>query len=87
MPLNPKLPMFRDKAKTLPLEPGVYIMRDSSRHIIYIGKAKHLRLRVGSYFRAVNKHPEKTFRLVQNMDGFDYIVPQANLRHLSLNAA
>lgn len=63
--MNHRLPLLRDKARSLPLDPGVYIMRDASRHIIYIGKAKHLRLRVSSYFRSVEKHLEKVYRMVQ----------------------
>src|SRR5919205_4286220 len=34
----------------LPAEPGVYLMKDNSGNIIYIGKAKNLRKRVLSYF-------------------------------------
>ena len=39
------------KACMLPLLPGVYIIRDKSDTIIYIGKAKRLRIRVSQYFR------------------------------------
>ena len=39
------------KACMLPLLPGVYIIRDKSGTIIYIGKAKRLRIRVSQYFR------------------------------------
>lgn len=35
---------------TVPLKPGVYIMRDRLGHVIYVGKAKMLRKRLGSYF-------------------------------------
>ena len=35
-----------EKAKRLPLLPGVYIIKDKTGEIIYIGKAKRLRLRV-----------------------------------------
>ncbi|MEG1873474.1 MAG: GIY-YIG nuclease family protein, partial [Ruthenibacterium sp.] len=40
------------KAKMLPMLPGVYIIRDKQDEIIYIGKAKRLRTRVSQYFRA-----------------------------------
>ena len=39
------------KACMLPLLPGVYIIRDKSDTIIYIGKAKRLKTRVSQYFR------------------------------------
>ena len=42
---------LHEKAKMLPLLPGVYIIRDKRDGIIYIGKAKRLRTRVSQYFR------------------------------------
>jgi excinuclease ABC subunit C len=38
------------KARALPSEPGVYLMKDADDHVIYVGKAGSLRSRVGSYF-------------------------------------
>ena len=35
---------------SLPTNPGIYLMKDSGRKIIYIGKAKNLKNRVKSYF-------------------------------------
>ncbi|MDR2103923.1 MAG: GIY-YIG nuclease family protein, partial [Treponema sp.] len=37
-------------ARNAPAEPGVYIMRDEENRIIYVGKARVLRNRLGSYF-------------------------------------
>ena len=85
--MNEKLPYLRGKVKKMPAEPGVYIMRDTKKQIIYIGKAKLLRSRVGSYFRAVEKHPEKTYRLVQNIDDFDYIVTASEFEALVLECS
>ena len=42
---------LRARANELPLLPGVYIIRDKTDTIIYIGKAKRLRIRVSQYFR------------------------------------
>lgn len=39
---NPRLEYLREKVRRLPKEPGVYLMRDKSGKIIYIGKAKAL---------------------------------------------
>ena len=47
------------KACMLPLLPGVYIIRDKSDTIIYIGKAKRLRIRVSQYFREGVPHDNK----------------------------
>ena len=50
---NPRLDYLREKVRKLPLEPGVYLMRDQGGTIIYVGKAKALKNRVSSYFRSV----------------------------------
>ena len=50
---NPRLAYLRDKVKKLPLQPGIYIMKDKKGQIIYIGKAKALKNMVSSYFRSV----------------------------------
>jgi excinuclease ABC subunit C len=45
-----KTKRLKEKLKTLPHEPGVYLMRDKAGNIIYIGKAKNLRIRLKTYF-------------------------------------
>ena len=44
---------LKDKARALPLAPGVYLMQDKSGKVIYVGKAKKLRNRVSQYFRTL----------------------------------
>ncbi|NMB03959.1 MAG: GIY-YIG nuclease family protein, partial [Tissierellia bacterium] len=63
-----------DQLKTVPQEPGVYLMKDAYGKIIYVGKAKRLRNRLSSYFHGVDKHPNKTKTLVVNTSEFDYII-------------
>ena len=84
---NDRLPFLRDKAKQLPLSPGVYIMRGKNRAILYIGKAKALRNRVSSYFRNVAKLEEKTYRLVSNVIDFDTIVTASEFEALVLECS
>ena len=55
-----------EKAKMLPLLPGVYIIRDKTGEIIYIGKAKRLRTRVSQYFREGVPHDAKVTKMIQN---------------------
>ena len=62
------------KACMLPLLPGVYIIRDKSDTIIYIGKAKALKNRVSSYFGSHTNHTLKVIRMVEHADDFDYIL-------------
>ncbi|MEO6809881.1 MAG: GIY-YIG nuclease family protein, partial [Isosphaeraceae bacterium] len=40
-----------EKARQLPTTPGVYLLKDTQGRVVYIGKAKNLRSRVGSYFQ------------------------------------
>ncbi len=65
---------LRRKAMALPLNPGVYIMKDSKGTVIYIGKAKALKNRVSQYFGSDTNHTEKVRRMVSHVDSFDYIV-------------
>ena len=66
----------------LPNKPGVYIMRDASDTIIYIGKAKNLIKRVKSYFREKLDRP-KTQILMSHFDSLEYIVTQAIIMELT----
>lgn len=65
---------LKDKASQLPLTPGVYLMKDSSGTIIYVGKSKKLRNRVQSYFFKNKGHSPKVTKLVQMIKDFDYIL-------------
>ncbi len=85
--MNERLPYLREKANKLPLTPGVYQMKDSGGKIIYIGKAKALKNRVTSYFHAIENHNAKTYRLVQNINDFDFIVTPTELDALVLEAS
>lgn len=69
-----KLKELKAKANRLPLTPGVYIMKNKDKEIIYIGKAKALKNRVTQYFGSGNQHTEKVRRMVSNVDEFEYIV-------------
>lgn len=68
-----KIRQLRKQAMALPLEPGVYIMKDAQNTIIYIGKAKALKNRVSQYFGSDTNHPEKVRQMVSHVDHFDYI--------------
>ncbi|MBQ5755009.1 MAG: excinuclease ABC subunit C, partial [Oscillospiraceae bacterium] len=76
-----------EKAKMLPLLPGVYIIRDKKDEIIYIGKAKRLRTRVSQYFREGVPHDNKVTHMIQNAFQFDVIVCQSEFEALVLEAS
>ena len=42
---------LKEKALSLPLKPGVYLMKDKDDRVIYVGKAKKLKNRVSQYFQ------------------------------------
>lgn len=75
---------LKEQAKNLPLTPGVYLMKDKHGAIIYVGKAKKLRERVGSYFIKNKQHSSKTLRLVQQLTDFDVIGVDTELDALLL---
>ena len=75
------------KACMLPLLPGVYIIRDKSDTIIYIGKAKRLRTRVSQYFRAGVPHDTKVTQMIDHAFSFDVIVCQSEFEALVLEAS
>ncbi len=72
-----------EKANSLPLCPGVYIMRDKNKKIIYVGKSRKLKNRVSQYFQH-NKKNTKTFQMVSAVEDFDYIICKTEIEALSL---
>lgn len=85
--MNPKMKILRKKAMSLPLLPGVYIMKNADGEIIYIGKAKALKNRVSQYFGSQNCHPIKVRKMVENVDRFDYIVTGSEFEALVLECS
>lgn len=78
---------LRRKAMALPLTPGVYIMKNKDKKIIYIGKAKTLKNRVSSYFGSHSNHSLKVIRMVENVDNFDYILCDTEFEALVLECS
>lgn len=82
-----RIDFLRDKANRLPLEPGVYLMKDEGGNIIYVGKAKALKNRVTTYFRHNSQHNAKTLKLVSKIYDFDFIVTKSELDALVLECS
>ena len=78
---------LKDKALTLPYDPGVYIMRDKSDQVIYVGKAKKLKNRVSQYFQDTASHSPKTRLMVSKIDHFDVIVAASEFEALVLECS
>ena len=64
---------IEEELKKLPEKPGVYLMKDKSGNVIYVGKAVVLKNRVRQYFRKNNKTP-RIEKMVSLIDHFEYIV-------------
>ncbi len=75
---------IKEQLKNLPNKPGVYIMKDKEKNIIYIGKAKVLKNRVRQYFQASHSDSPKVKSMVANIEEFEYIVTDSELEALVL---
>ena len=73
-----------EAARALPATPGVYIMRNSADTVIYVGKSKALRNRVGSYFAPYAEHYGKTARMVSSVHHFEVYHTATELEALVL---
>ncbi len=85
--IDARLERLRKKAMKLPLSPGVYIMKNKNKKIIYIGKAKKLKNRVSQYFGSQSKHSVKVLKMVENVDDFDYIMTDSEFEALVLECS
>jgi excinuclease ABC subunit C len=84
------LPLLQDpeklqaRLKEIPLEPGVYMMRDRQDQILYIGKSKSLRARVRSYFRSSQDLSPRIAMMVQLVSEIEFIVTDTEAEALAL---
>ncbi len=74
--------MLRHKLNLLPEKPGVYLMKDASGEIIYVGKAKILKNRVRSYF--TGSHDGKTQKLISLIHDLETIITESEVEALVL---
>jgi len=75
---------IQEELKKLPDKPGVYIMKDESGTIIYVGKAVILKNRVRQYFQSSATHTPKVSAMVAKICEFEYIVTDTELEALIL---
>lgn len=86
------LPLIKDPQRLenrlaeIPPEPGVYLMRDGSDRIIYVGKSRKLRSRVRSYFRESQKLTERIATMVRQVTEIEFIVTDTEAEALALEA-
>ena len=75
-----------EKVKSFPHKPGVYLMKDAAGRVIYVGKAKDLRSRAGSYFLKAAAEEQRTARLVQEIRDIDYLEAESEVDALLMEA-
>lgn len=76
----------REKVKTFPTTPGVYLMKDDRGRVIYVGKAVNLRSRAGSYFTKQALEDRRTFDLVPEIRDIDFVPTESEVDALLLEA-
>ncbi|MEI0736992.1 GIY-YIG nuclease family protein [Paenibacillus sp. JTLBN-2024] len=79
--------VLKDKLRRLPEAPGVYIMKDARGGILYVGKSKHLKNRVSSYFHRSKSHAPKIKRLVQHVQDLEIIRTDTEFEALLLECS
>jgi len=67
-----------EKYQQAPHSPGVYLMKDAGKHIIYVGKAKNLKKRLASYFIKKKNHDPKTAALLEMIKDFEVIITSSD---------
>jgi excinuclease ABC subunit C len=75
-----------EKVKSFPTTPGVYLMKDAAGRVIYVGKAKNLRARAGSYFLKAAAEDRRTADLVREIRDIDYLDAESEVDALLLES-
>ena len=74
------------KVKTFPTTPGIYLMKDSAGRVIYVGKAKNLRSRAGSYFLKAAATDSRTASWVGEIADIDYMDAESEVDALLMES-
>ncbi len=77
--------VLQDQLKKLPTRPGVYLFKDASGDVVYVGKAGSLRPRVRSYFSKSGQSP-KTSEMMRHVESLETIVVGTEAEALILEA-
>jgi excinuclease ABC subunit C len=74
------------KVRTFPQTPGVYLMKDAAGVVIYVGKAKNLRSRAGSYFLKAAAEDRRTAELIKEIRDIDFLPAESEVDALLVEA-
>ena len=75
-----------ERVRSFPQTPGVYLMKDAAGRVIYVGKAKNLRARAGSYFLKAAAEDRRTADLVREIRDIDYLEADSEVDALLLES-
>ena len=75
-----------ERVRSFPHAPGVYLMKDGAGRVIYVGKAKDLRNRAGSYFLKAAAEDPRTARLVREIRDIDFLEAESEVDALLVEA-
>jgi excinuclease ABC subunit C len=76
--------LINEQLKQLPVNPGVYLMKDTGGKILYVGKASDLSNRVRSYFQLSSKLSPKTRQLVAEVNELEFFITNSEYEALIL---
>jgi excinuclease ABC subunit C len=79
-----RLERLRARLKELPERPGVYLHKNAEEEVIYVGKARNLRNRVGSYIVGRGARDTKTMSLINEIDTIDFVTTNNELEAILL---
>lgn len=85
-PDEPPLSPAAAKVRTFPQTPGVYLMKNAAGVVIYVGKAKNLRARAGSYFLKAAADDRRTAELVREIDDIDFLSAESEVDAVLIEA-
>ncbi len=75
-----------EKVRHFPVTPGVYLMKDAVGRVIYVGKAKNLRARAGSYFLKAAAEDRRTADLVREIRDIDFLEAESEVDALLMES-
>jgi len=82
----PDYSLAAEKVRSFPQTPGVYLMKDAAGRVIYVGKAKNLRSRAGSYFLKAAAEQQRTAKLVREIRDIEYLEAESEIDALLVEA-
>src|SRR5947209_1944749 len=80
------LPGPAEKVRQFPTTPGVYLMKDAQGRVVYVGKAKNLRARAGSYFQKASEADRRIVHWIGEVVDVDFLAADSEVDALLLEA-